>query len=105
MSRSTRSRGEVEQAGNQGKEQSGRRFTPPSPLDMVSPPHLWRRCGSASDGARGYGEEEGRRMGEEAGGTRGQNSGSFKLREGGGDRREAARSVGGGGGVQVGKSR
>ena len=44
-------------------------------------------------------------MGEEAGGTRGQNSGSFELREGGGDRREAARSMGGGGGVQVGKSR
>ena len=105
MSRSTRSRGEVEQAGNQGKEQSGRRFTPPYALDMVSPPHLWRRRGSASDGARGYGEEEGRRMGEEAGGTRGQNSGSFELREGGGDRREATRSVGGGGGGQVGKSR
>ena len=104
MSRSTRSRGEVEQAGNQGKEQSGRRFTPPSPLDMVSPPHLWRRRGSTSDGARGYGEEEGRRMGEEAGGARGRKSGSFKLREGGGDRREAARSVGGGG-SQVGKSR
>ena len=69
---------------------------------------LRRICGgaadSASDGAHGYGEEEGRRMGEEAGGTRGQNSGSFELREGGGDRREAARSVGGGG-VQVGKSR
>ena len=104
MSRSTQSRGDVEQAGNQGKEQS-RRFTPPSPLDMVSPPHLWRRRGSASDGARCYGEKEGRRMGEEAGSTRGQNSGSFELREGGGDRREAARSVGGGGGIQVGKSR
>ena len=102
MSRSTRSRGEVEQAGNQGKEQSGRRFTPPSPLDMVSPPHLWRRRGSASDGARGYGEEEGRRMGKEAGGARGQKSGSFELREGGEDRWEAARSVGGGVGVQVG---
>ena len=95
----------MEQVGNQGKKQSGRRFTPPSPLDMVSPPHLWRHRSSASDGARGYGEEEGRRMGEEAGGTRGQNSGSFELREGGGDRPEAARSVGGGGGVQVGKSR
>ena len=95
----------MEQASNQGKEQSGRRFTPPSPLDMVSPPHLWRRRGSASDGARGYGEEEGRRMGEEAGGTRAQNSGPFELREGGGDRREVTRSVGGGGGVQVGKSR
>ena len=80
----------MEHAGNQGKEQSGRRFTPPSPLDMVSPPHLWRRRGSASDGARGYGEEEGRRMGEEAGGARGRKSGSFELREGGGDRREAA---------------
>ena len=55
MSRSTQSRGGVKQAGNQGKEQS-RRFTPPSPLDMVSPPHLWRRRGSALDGARGYGD-------------------------------------------------
>lgn len=51
MSRSTRSRGEVEQAGNRGKEQSGRSSRPPSPRDMVSPPHLWRRRGSASDGA------------------------------------------------------
>ena len=44
-------------------------------------------------------------MGEEAGGARGQKSGSFKLRVGGGDRREAARSVGGGSGIKVGKSR
>ena len=43
-------------------------------------------------------------MGEEACGARGQKGGSFELREGGGDRREAARSVGGGG-IQVGKSR